>query len=258
MSDTDTTGLRGKTAWIMGGASGIGFATARRLGKGGARIVISGRRQSALSEAVEALAADGIEALAVPCDASSIDEVEQAAEQIRSQLGVPSLLVHAAGINVPNRTWKNLDARTFKRVVDANLTGVSNMVGTVLPLMRESGGGSIAVVSSWAGWRYASFTGPAYSASKMALASIVETVNEQEARNNIRATLVCPAEVATPLLVTRPIPPSQQDLNLMLQPEDVAEAIHFAVSAAPHVCLNELVISPLWNRIYLEPDSLKE
>lgn len=258
MSDTHMAGLRGKTAWIVGGASGIGFATARRLGQEGMRVVLSGRRQNELEKAVEVLAAEGIQAFAETCDASSIDEVEQAVERIQSRVGTPDVLVHAAGINVPNRKWKSLDARTFKRVTDVNLTGVSNVVGTILPHMRKAGRGSIAVVSSWAGWRYASFTGPAYSASKMALASIVETINEQEAPNNIRATLVCPAEVATPLLVTRPIPPSQQDLDRMLQPEDVAAAIHFAVSAAPHVCLNELVISPLWNRIYLEPERLQE
>lgn len=258
MSDTDTAALRGKTAWIVGGASGIGFASAQRLGKSGARIVLSGRRRPELDKAVDALVSEGIEALAEPCDAASIEEVEQTVARIRERVGVPAVLVHAAGINVPNRHWKNLDARTFKRVIDVNLTGVSNVVGTLLPCMREAGGGSIAVVSSWAGWRYASFTGPAYSAAKMALASIVETVNEHEAPNRIRATLVCPAEVATPILASRPIPPSQQDLDRMLQPSDVADAIFFAVSAAPHICLNELVISPLWNRIYLEPGRLKE
>jgi NADP-dependent 3-hydroxy acid dehydrogenase YdfG len=123
--------------------------------------------------------------------------------------------------------------------------------------MRQQGGGSIAVVSSWAGWRYASFTGAAYSASKMALAPVIESLNEAEARNGIRATLICPAEVATPILKLRPNPPSQQDIDRMLRPEDVADAISYAVTAPPHVCLNELVISPMWNRIYLEPERLR-
>jgi NAD(P)-dependent dehydrogenase (short-subunit alcohol dehydrogenase family) len=253
----DMGSLRGKTAWIVGGATGIGFATARLLGESGARVILSGRREIELDKAVTTLVAAGIDALAEPCDAASIDQVEQVVERIRNRVGIPHVLVHAAGINVPNRNWNTLDARTFSRVIDVNLGAVGNVLGTLLPLMRQAGGGSIAIVSSWAGWRYASFTGPAYSASKMALASIVETVNEQEAKNRIRATLVCPAEVATPILASRPIPPSQQDLDRMLKPEDVADAIGFAVSAPPHVCLNELVISPLWNRIYLEPERLK-
>jgi NAD(P)-dependent dehydrogenase (short-subunit alcohol dehydrogenase family) len=255
MNDMDN--LRGKTVWVVGGATGIGFATARLLGKRGARVVLSGRRKIELDKAIDTLGAAGIDALAEQCDVASIDQVEQAVAQIRQRAGIPQVLVHAAGINVPNRHWNTLDARSFSRVIDVNLKGVGNVLATVLPLMRQAGGGSIAIVSSWAGWRYASFTGPAYSASKMALASIVETVNEQEAKNGIRATLVCPGEVATPILASRPVPPSQQDMDRMLQPEDVADAIGFAVSAPPHVCLNELVISPLWNRMYLEPERLK-
>lgn len=247
--------LQGKVAWVVGGATGIGFATARSLGENGARVVISGRRVAELEKAVAALASLGIEAFAQPGDASSIDQVEQAAAQITQEVGAPGVLVYAAGINVPNRGWKTLDARSFARVVDVNLNGVANVLATTLPQMRKNGGGSIAVVSSWAGWRFTSFAGAAYSASKMALASMVESLNEQEAVNRIRATLVCPGEVATPLLESRPVPPSREDLERMLRPEDVADAIAYAVTAAPHVCLNELVISPLWNRIYLEPEA---
>lgn len=251
----DMSNLRGKTAWIVGGATGIGFATARRLGESGAKVVISGRREAELDKAVNTLQAAGIDVLAEPCDVASIDHVEQAVARIRERAGVPQILVHAAGINVPKRYWDNLDARDFARVTDINLTGVVNVLATLLPLMRQAGG-SIAIVSSWAGWRYSSFTGPAYSASKTALAPVVETLNEAEAKNGIRATLICPAEVATPILASRPNPPSPQDIERMLRPEDVANAIHYSVSAPPHVCLNELVISPLWNRMYVEPDRL--
>lgn len=249
--------LRGKVAWIVGGATGIGFATARLLGANGARIVVSGRRESELDKAIGALKEEGIDAVAQACDVASLKDVERAVERIREQVGIPDVLVQAAGINVPNRSWKTLDAASFAKVVDVNLTGVANVVATLLPLMRQNGGASIAVVSSWLGWRYASFGGAAYCASKTALASVVETLNDQEARNGIRATLVCPGEVATPLLATRPVPPSQEDLERMLKPEDVADAIAYAMSAPAHVCLNELVISPLWNRIYLEPERLK-
>lgn len=248
--------LQSKTAWVVGGGTGIGFATARALGAAGARVVLSGRRESELEKAVAALKADGIDASAQPADAASIEQVEHAAQQICARSGNLDLLVYAAGINVPNRGWKTLSAREFARVVDVNLNGVANVLATTLPLMRANGG-SIAIVSSWAGWRFTSFAGAAYSASKMALASMVESVNEQEAANRIRATLVCPGEVATPLLESRPVPPSRQDLDRMLRPEDVADAISYAMSAPAHVCLNELVISPLWNRIYLEPNAFR-
>lgn len=249
--------VRGKLVWIVGGATGIGFAAARLLGRNGARIVLSGRRESELRKASAELSSVGVDVQIQPCDVASIDEVEHAAQHIQQAAGAPDIVVHAAGINVPKRNWETLDARTFSTVINVNLTGVANIVSTVLPLMRKNGGGSIAIVSSWAGWRYASFTGPAYSASKQALSPLVESINEQEARNRIRATLICPGEVATPILINRPVPPSSQDLERMLQPEDVADAIGFAVTAPSHVCLNEMVISPLWNRIYLETERLK-
>ncbi|NDG57264.1 MAG: oxidoreductase, partial [Betaproteobacteria bacterium] len=68
--------------------------------------------------------------------------------------------------------------------------------------------------------------------------------------HGIRACLVCPGEVATPILRTRPKPPSQADMDRMLRPEDVGDAIRYVVTAPAHVCLNEVVIAPTYNRIY--------
>lgn len=256
MENNKAQDASGKVAWVVGGATGIGFATAQAIGKSGVRVAVSGRRSNELARAVEVLKEQGVDAYAYPCDAAVVEQVEQTMEQIQASMGRLDMLVYAAGINVPNRSWNNLDARSFANVVNVNMTGVANVLATALPLLRK-GGGSIAIVSSWAGWRFAPFAGAAYSASKTALASIVETLNAQEAGNRIRATLVCPAEVATPLLATRPVPPSKEDLERMLRPEDVADAIAYALTAPVHVCINELVISPLWNRIYLEPERLK-
>jgi NAD(P)-dependent dehydrogenase (short-subunit alcohol dehydrogenase family) len=61
----------------------------------------------------------------------------------------------------------------------------------------------VIVISSWAGWRFTSFTGAAYGASKMGLAPWRESLDDQEGRHGIRATLVCPGEVATPILRSR-------------------------------------------------------
>jgi NADP-dependent 3-hydroxy acid dehydrogenase YdfG len=108
--------------------------------------------------------------------------------------------------------------------------------------MRKRQRGSIVVVSSWAGWRYTGFTGPSYSASKAALGPLVESINQQAGGDGVRATLVCPAEVATPILAQRPNPPSALDVARMLKPADVAEAIAYAARQPLGVCINELVI----------------
>ena len=116
---------------------------------------------------------------------------------------------------------------------------------------RERRDGVVINVSSWAG-RYDTFmTGPAYNAAKHGVVAMTMHLNMEECRNGIRACALCPAEVATPIMRNRPVPPSEAELARMLQPEDMGEAILWVATQPPHVCVNELVISPTWNRIFL-------
>ena len=238
-------------AWITGGATGIGFEAARQLAARGFRVAISGRRAAELEAAEARLRAEpGVEVEVAPLDVADAEAVAAVAQRISAR-GAPEVLVLAAGINLPKRHWRELDAAGFAKISRVNLEGVASCITAVLPGMRERGSGSIAVIGSWAGWRFADFPGPAYSATKFALASVCESLNCQEGVNGIRATLVCPGEVATPILRNRPIPPSDEEMARMLRPEDVAAAAVHAVTAPAHVCINELVISPRWNRMYL-------
>ena len=222
-----------------------------RLATGGHRVVVSGRRSAELDQAVGLLRGKGLTAHAQVLDVSDQAAVSRVAEAIASEHGAIDVLVCSAGTNVPNRYWDTLTPDAFAKVVAINLNGVAFCVAAVLPAMRRAGRGSIAVVSSWAGWRFTSFTGAAYGATKTALAPLVESLNDQEGRHGIRATLICPGEVATPILRSRPVPPSDEEIARMLTAEDVAEAVAYAMTAPAHVCLNEIVISPIWNRIYI-------
>lgn len=249
--------LEGQVAWITGGGTGIGLATARSLGAAGARVVLSGRRQAELDAAVASLSQAGITARAAALDVSDAQAVGRVAAGIVEESGRIDALVCSAGTNVPNRFWDGLTPEAFAKVSAINLNGVAYCVSAAMPSMRAAGRGTIVVVSSWAGWRYIGFTGAAYGATKTGLAPLVESINDQEGRRGIRATLVCPGEVATPILRTRPVPPSEEDIARMLKPEDVADAIAYVVRAPAHVCLNEVVISPTWNRIYIGADDLR-
>ena len=242
-------------AWITGGATGIGLATAKALGAAGWTVVLSGRRAQELERAVKGLA--GVRASAQPLDVADAAAVEKAAAAIVAEHGRLDALVASAGTNVPDRAWTKLRPEDFAKVAAINLGGVANCVIAALPAMRKARAGTIVVVSSWAGWRYLPFAGAAYGASKMGLAPLVESLNFEEGHNGVRATLVCPGEVATPILRSRPVPPPEADIERMLQPEDVAAAIAYAVTAPPRVCINELVISPSWNRIYLGASDLE-
>lgn len=246
-----------KVAWITGGGTGIGLATAQRLASQGWHVAVSGRREAELKAACDAIAKAGGSAEAVPLDVSDAGAVTRAAEGILARNGRIDALVCSAGTNVPNRYWKDLTPEAFAKVSAINLNGVAFCVGAVLPAMRAAGGGSIVVVSSWAGWRYLPFTGAAYGATKQGLSPLVESINDQEGGNGIRATHVCPGEVATPILRSRPVPPPEEDIARMLKPEDVGDAIAYAVNAPAHVCLNEIVIGPTWNRIYRGAEDLR-
>ena len=116
--------------------------------------------------------------------------------------------------------------------------------------MRARGDGCLILVSSWAG-RYATrMTGAAYNATKRAVLALSETINEEEGGHGIRSCVIMPGEVATDILKSRPVPPSQADMDRMLQAEDLARTVRFVAESPAHVCLNEILISPTWNRFY--------
>lgn len=248
--------LPGKVAWVTGGASGIGLASARALAASGATVVISGRRQSEIDHAIASAQADGLVLHGLTLDVSDAAAVEQVHARIVSELGPVSVLVCSAGTNVPTRFFKRLTAQDFGKVVDINLKGATHCALAVLPGMRAQRDGVIVVVSSWAGHEFLPFTGAAYNASKAGLTMLVRTLNHEEGRNGIRSTLVQPGEVFTPILKTRPRAPSTADCEQMLQMQDLGGLIHYVATLPPHVCLNEVVISPTHNRFDVGADDL--
>ncbi|MEQ3553483.1 SDR family oxidoreductase [Pseudonocardia nematodicida] len=249
---TAATDTRPAVAWVPGGSSGIGRAVALELAAAGHPVAVTGRRSGAASEVVDEITEAGGRALAVPADMSRTEDVAAGADRIARELGPIGILVHCAGTNVPQRWWSDLAVDDFRGVIDVNLNSVTAAVLAVLPGMRAAGAGRIVIVSSWAGWRFMTGAGAAYGASKAALSPLVESLNDQEGRNGICTTHLCPGEVRTPILMTKPVPPSQEEMDRMLDPADVARATRWVVEQPRGVCVDELVISPAWNRIYID------
>lgn len=246
-----------KIAWVTGGGSGIGRAAAMSLGQAGFSVVVSGRRQSELDESVQLLRAHGAAAWALPMDVGDASAVEAAARSIESERGAIEVLVCAAGLNVPGRFWSDLTLQDYRSIVRVNLDGVVNSVHAVLPGMRKRRVGTLIAISSWAGREFIPVAGMAYGASKAGLSPLVESINCEEGKNGIRASLIMPGEVATPMLMNRPQPPSEQDFGRMLKAEDLGELIRFIATAPPRVCMGEVLIGPTWNRIYIGADDMK-
>jgi len=243
--------LKGKVAWITGGGSGIGLAGALALTKAGARVVISGRTACSNEEALAQLEKAG-DAAAVLLDVADKKAVAAAAADIEKRHGRIDILVNSAGTNIggARRNFATMTPEGWDDVVAINLNGLFYCCLAVIPGMRARGGGLIINISSWAG-RYASkLTGPAYNATKRAVIAITESINIEECTHGIRATSILPGEVATPILEKRPVPPSQEERARMAQPEDLGAAIRFVASLPARTCVNELIISPTWNRFY--------
>ena len=249
--------LVGKIAWVTGAGSGIGEAGAVAVAQAGALVVLSGRRASELERVARRVAAAGGRAEVAPLDVADGEAAAKVGSDIRARHGRLDILVNSAGINVGKRHWRDVTLADWNVVVRANLDGTFHCIMAALPAMRERRDGVIVNVASWAGWQTLNFSGAAYNASKRAVVGLTETVNMEESKNGVRATALCPAEVSTPILDKRPVPPTAEDRAKMLQPEDLGAAIRFVAELPPRACVNELVISPTWNRIYLGGDDLR-
>ncbi|WP_022882909.1 SDR family oxidoreductase [Gryllotalpicola ginsengisoli] len=229
-----------KVVWVTGAGSGMGRAAAVSAARAGWRIALTGRREQALIET--AGSAGG--GLVLPGDVTDAAFVASAAGSVVAEFGRLDALVLAAGSNTKRRFWPDLDLEAFDAIVDTNLTAVAHAVHAALPALRETHG-TVVVISSYSGWSFSPGAGVAYSASKTALGALCRTLNAQEAGSGVRATHLCPGDVATDFLEQRPVVPDADARSRMLTPEDIGRAVQFVLDSPRHVRVDELVISPV-------------
>jgi NADP-dependent 3-hydroxy acid dehydrogenase YdfG len=240
--------LQDRVAWITGAGTGIGEAGAVALAAAGMQVVLSGRRREPLEATASAIgAAASIEVL----DVSDRASVQQVADRIIGQHGRLDVLVNSAGINVKDRNWHNVTLDDWERIIRIDLDGAFYCSKAVLPTMIEQGDGLIINISSWAGRHVSVVTGPGYTAAKHAMNAMNESLNMEHGIHGIRACAICPGEVATPILDNRPVPVTDEDKAKMVQSEDCGDIIRFVAELPPYVCINELTVSPTWNRGYI-------
>ncbi|MFT7091764.1 MAG: NADP-dependent 3-hydroxy acid dehydrogenase YdfG [Candidatus Azotimanducaceae bacterium] len=244
--------LSGKIAWITGAGTGIGEASAVALAEAGMHVVLSGRRPEKLAEVAALCNEHGHGRASIEIlDVADKDEVSLVAQRILAAHGQIDVMVASAGINVKQRNWHNLSVEDWDSVIRIDLDGAFYCCKAVLPAMKEQGDGLIINISSWAGKHVSIVTGPAYTAAKHAMNAMNESINMEAGLHGVRACAVCPGEVATPILDNRPIPVSSEDRAKMVQAEDCGELIKFLAQMPKHVCINDVTISPTWNRGYV-------
>ncbi len=245
------TSLNGKVAWVTGAGSGIGEAAALALAGAGATIVLTGRREQALETVARKIETAKGRARVEAGDVTDAKRVNAIAVAIRNAFGRLDILVNNAGTNLRERHWAELTPERIDTILQGNLSSAFYVAAAALPIMRAQQDGVIIHTASWAGRFVSVLSGPGYSAAKHALVAASHSINMEECSNGIRSCVICPGEVATPILEHRPVPVSAEERARMLQPEDLGELILFVATRPKHVCLNEVLISPTWNRGYI-------
>ncbi len=186
--------MAGKVALVTGGASGMGQIAARRLAKQGAKVAIF----DVNDEGLAAMAAEADNISAFRCDISSLEDVEARVAEVERTVGPVDLLMHAAAL-MPSFLLAEHTHENMERLFRINYFGTTYMVRAVLPSMTARGTGRIIAFGSIAGIALVPKMG-AYCATKAAVNAYIEVLQNEIRKTGVRAHLVCPPAVNTPLV----------------------------------------------------------
>jgi short-subunit dehydrogenase len=187
---------------ITGASSGIGAALARRYARRGAALGLIARRRRELDELAAGLPSG---AAVYPLDVRDAAALADAARDFISRHGIPDVVIANAGVSVGTLTEFAEDARVFRDVFDVNVTGMVHTFQPFLAGMRETGRGTLVGIASVAGYR--GLPGAAaYSASKAAVISYLESLRVELRASGVKVVTLCPGYIATPMTEKNPYP----------------------------------------------------
>jgi NADP-dependent 3-hydroxy acid dehydrogenase YdfG len=233
-----------QTALVTGAGSGVGQAIASVLAARGLSVAMVGRDEGKLKCAAAGIDASDSRVVIEPCDVADREAVGSMVRRVLDRYGSIDVLVCNAGMNVNPRSLERLAPADWDRMIATNLTGAYNLVHYVLPSMRERKRGLVVQICSISGKRAGPLGGIGYSASKFGQAALGICLGREERVHGIRSTVIYPGEINTPILDKRPVPVPPERRAVILQPEDVAEAVRFVVELHPRASIPELVILP--------------
>ena len=222
--------LQGKVAVITGGSSGIGLATAKRFVAEGAFVFITGRRQAELDKATKEI---GKNVVAVRCDVSKLEDLDLLYEEVAAKKGQIDIIFANAGMVEPVGT-PEATPEHFDRTFDTNARGTYFTVRKALSLIND--GASIILTGSGV-WQKGMPIYGTYAATKAALRSYVRTWTAEFARRGIRANVISPGPIETPMFSGQFPTKEAADafeanipLARMGRPEEIASAALFLAS----------------------------
>jgi len=197
--------LQGRVALVTGGSRGIGYAIAAAYVREGAKVVICGRNELHLQEAVARLQVIG-DVFPVVCDVSSISQVEEMVQKAIGRYGTVDILVNNAGISMTFGRVGEIDPRLWARVVQVNLVGTFNSCHAVIPKMLSQASGKIINLKGY-GANMPSPRVSAYGASKAAVLAFTRTLAREYRGSGITVNCLSPGVVKTELILNREATP---------------------------------------------------
>ncbi|MCI0439105.1 MAG: SDR family oxidoreductase [Chloroflexi bacterium] len=240
--------LENKVCVITGGGSGIGMAAAMQVASEGASVVLVGRTASKVEAVQKQIEASGGVAVAYGLDVADHKGVHKMAKAVLDRFGRIDVLVNNAGHSSPHRRLLSTTPEEIRAVIDSNLVGTIHCSQAFVPAMLEAKSGTIINVASMAGKSPGLLGGMIYSAAKAAVINFTEFINTEFRNTGIRASVVIPGEVDTPILDKRPIPPSAEARGGMVGAEEAAEAIVLIARLPQRSNIPELIIRPTMQR----------
>ena len=238
--------IENKVVIITGASSGLGEATARRLAKNGAKLMLAARREERLQELVAEITQAGGTAKYKITDVTDRSQVEALAQATIQAYDRIDVLVNNAGL-MPLSPLAANKVDEWEQMVDVNIKGVLYGVSAIMPVMLEQGTGHIINLSSVAGHKVFA-GGTVYCATKFAVKAISEGIRI-ESDGKIRSTNISPGAVATELTNTishqETAEMAEQLYDMAIDADAIARAITYAIEQPQEVDVNEMIIRPI-------------
>ncbi|PWJ57782.1 gluconate 5-dehydrogenase [Dyadobacter jejuensis] len=227
--------LQGQLALITGGGSGIGFYIAQAMVASGAKVVITGRREEVLKEAVAQL---GGAAAYVQNDITDLKGIPALVDHVEATYGTIDILVNNAGVNMKKHAVEVTD-EDFDRIVQTNLHAVFSLTRECGKKMIARKSGSILMITSMAAL-YGIDRVVAYTASKSAIGGMVKALTTEFSPHNVRVNAIAPGFIETPMMLTamngdinrRDKAMDRTPMGTWGQPDDIGYAAVFLSSPA--------------------------
>jgi clavulanate-9-aldehyde reducatase len=243
-----TVSIEGKVAAVTGASSGIGEATALDLARAGVAVGVGARRADRLEALVKRIESDGGHAAAFEVDVTDEGQARGFVNDVNQHFGGLDILVNNAGVMLLG-PFVGQSGDDWRTMVNVNVLGLMYCTSAALPLMQDREGGDIVNISSVAGRRATAFSA-VYNATKHGVHAFSEALRQEALNIGVRVTIIAPGFVATELVSHNPdfVQDASREMieqiGKVLEPQDIADAILYAVSQPSYVCLNEVLVRP--------------